>query len=118
MTETPEKLIEITKKAYAVIKGHREGVLQSELWKMLEIDSRTCSRILKILEEEGKIAREKVKGNTYNITAVNHERVIDSALLMAGESIVPCVACTEECDVPNCKLLEDWIYELVFSEME
>ena len=61
MTETPENLIEITKKAYAVIKGHREGVLQSELWKMLEINSRTCSRILKILEEEGKIVREKVR---------------------------------------------------------
>ena len=118
MTETPEDLIEITKKAYAVVKGHRDGVLQSELWKILEIDSRTCSRILKNLEEEGKIAREKVKGNTYNLTAVKHERTIEPDLLMAGDSIVPCVACTEECDVPTCKLLEDWIYELVFSEMK
>ena len=118
MTATHEELVNITKKAYSVIKSHRSGVLQSQLWKILEMDSRTCSRILKNLENERKIAREKVKGNTYNLTAIKRENTVASDLLMAGKVLVPCVACTEECNVSTCKRLEDWIYELVFSEMK
>ena len=42
MTQTPED-------ALKVIQSHPEGVLQSELWKILEVDSRKCSRLVKKL---------------------------------------------------------------------
>jgi hypothetical protein len=58
------------------------------------------------------------KGYLSDIAMVKTEKTIDPMLLMAGEAIVPCVACDEECNVEHCKMLEDWVYELVFSEME
>ena len=36
-------------KALRIIQSSREGVLQSELWKLLGVDSRKCSRIVKKL---------------------------------------------------------------------
>ncbi|HJK01091.1 MAG TPA: MarR family transcriptional regulator [Methanocorpusculum sp.] len=105
----------------AHIREKPEGVYQNRLWKDLGVDSRTCSRILKKLEDSGYIKREECKneGNrTYLVHLIEEKQTIDPMLLMAGEVIVPCVACDEECDIELCKMLEDWMYELVFSEME
>ncbi|MBP7145608.1 MAG: winged helix-turn-helix transcriptional regulator, partial [Methanoculleus sp.] len=43
--------------ALKVIQSSRQGVLQSDLWKELEIDSRKCSRIVKRLLDAGLIER-------------------------------------------------------------
>lgn len=118
MTASTDELAQKAEGVLAFLKNHPDGYLQSELWKELEMDSRTCSRILKNLEEGGNIVREATKGGTYLVRWVKQEKKIDPMLLMAGDAILPCVACTEECDVPSCKMLEDWIYELVFAEME
>lgn len=117
MSPLPEDLEERLDAVHAHICEKHDGVLQSALWKELDIDSRTCSRIVTELETAGRITREKVKG-TYLIRGVEQKKKINAQLLMAGDSIVPCVACTEECDIPSCKMLEDWIYELVFSEIK
>ncbi|HJJ41736.1 MAG TPA: winged helix-turn-helix transcriptional regulator [Methanocorpusculum sp.] len=104
-----------------VIKSKPDGIAQSELWKELGIDSKKCSRILKKLEDDKLIKREKYRlgsVSTYLVTYLSVPKKVDTMLLMAGDSIVPCVACSEECDVLNCQMLEDWIYELVFSEIE
>ena len=37
-----------------------EGLLQSELWKLLDVSSREGSRLAKKFEEKGRIIREKV----------------------------------------------------------
>lgn len=103
------------------IRSKAGGAYQSEIWKELGVDSRTCSRVLKKLEDGGHIAREECKKDgtrTYLIRLIKTEKTIDPMLLMASETIVPCVACEEECSVEHCKMLEDWVYELVFSEME
>lgn len=118
MTASTEELAQKAERVLAFLKKSPEGILQSDLWKELEMDSRTCSRILKNLEEAGDVSREAVKGGTFLVKWVKKEKTIDPMLLMAGDAILPCVACTEECDVPSCKMLEDWIYELVFAEME
>ena len=118
MTSSTEELAQKVEQALTIIKNHPDGIVQSELWKELEIDSRTCSRILKRLEDSGKIMRQATKGNTFLITWVKTDKKIDPMLIMAGEALLPCAACTEECDIPSCKMLEDWIYELVFAEME
>ena len=118
MTSSTEELAQKAELALTFIKNHPDGIVQSELWKELGIDSRTCSRILKHLEDEGRIMRQAAKGNTFLVSWVKTDKKIDPMLIMAGDAILPCVACTEECDVPSCKMLEDWIYELVFAEME
>ncbi|HJJ68289.1 MAG TPA: MarR family transcriptional regulator [Methanocorpusculum sp.] len=118
MTSSTEELAQKAEQALTFIKNHPDGIVQSELWKELGIDSRTCSRILKHLEDEGRIMRQAAKGNTFLVRWVKTDKKIDPMLIMAGDAILPCVACTEECDVPSCKMLEDWIYELVFAEME
>ena len=104
------------------IKAHAEGIAQSDLWKEIDVDSRTCSRILKRLEDAGLIQRtefKKDKSRTFLIKAVKKASdKFDVSLLMAGDTIIPCVACEEECDVSKCSMLEDWVYELVFTEME
>jgi len=118
MTSSAEELAQKAEQVLAHIKKHPDGILQSDLWKELGTDSRTCSRLLKHLEDAGKIIREPSKGGTFLVSWVKTEKNSDPMLLMAGDAILPCVACTEECDVPTCKMLEDWIYELVFAEME
>ena len=118
MTSSTKELAQKAEQALTFIKNHPDGIVQSELWKKLGIDSRTCSRILKHLEDEGRIMRQAAKGNTFLVSWVKTDKKIDPMLIMAGDAILPCVACTEECDVPSCKMLEDWIYELVFAEME
>lgn len=44
-----------------LIQSKPEGVLQSELWKELGVDSRKCSRIVKKLEDSGLIERIEFK---------------------------------------------------------
>ena len=119
MTESALNESEIA--ALAIIRAKPEGILQSDLWKALDVDSRACSRILKKLEDGGFITRTDFRKDgcrTYLVQLVHKEVRIDPLLLMAGDTIVPCVACDEECDVEHCKVLEDWVYELVFAEME
>jgi hypothetical protein len=43
-----------------IIEAGEEGLLQSNLWKLLDVNSREGSRIAKKFEEKGKIIRVKV----------------------------------------------------------
>ena len=52
---------EVEDDAFVLIQSHPEGMLQSELWKELGVDSRKCSRIVKKLEESGLIDRVEFK---------------------------------------------------------
>lgn len=47
--------------ALKLIQSKPEGILQSELWKELGVDSRKCSRIVKKLEESELIDRIEFK---------------------------------------------------------
>lgn len=44
--------------ALEYIKSRPEGALQSDLWKVLKIDSRKCSRIVAKLLQDNLITRE------------------------------------------------------------
>ena len=44
--------------ALEFIKSRESGVLQSDLWKALKIDSRKCSRIVAKLMKENLITRQ------------------------------------------------------------
>jgi DNA-binding Lrp family transcriptional regulator len=104
-------------KALRIIQSSREGVLQSELWKLLRVDSRKCSRIVKKLLESGLIERIEFKGDgikTFTLRAV--KRSVRPALILAGGEIIPCICCDRECVVNSCNLLLDWMYQLAIGE--
>ena len=94
-----------------------EGVLQSELWKKLKLNTKDGARLALRLERRGLISREKLlqKGRwTYKLiieqAPIKLESLIDS----------PCLTCPVEqkCDFENaypepsplhCQLIENWV---------
>ncbi|AFD00529.1 putative B-block binding subunit of TFIIIC [Methanocella conradii HZ254] len=113
----------LEEKALEIIKSRPNGVLQSDLWKELKIDSRKCSRIIARLESEDKIKRiwETVRGTrTFRITykpQKAEKKEADFGLIMAGGEVAPCVGCTYECEPDYCPDLGNWI-ELLAKELE
>lgn len=105
----------MTGKTFRIIidKG-KDGILQSKLWKELELNSRDGSRVAIRLEKRSLIKRQKILQNgrwTYKLFAIK---------VPAGTQCidqVPCLTCPVEhmcsVDAPyspnNCNLIEDWI---------
>ena len=108
----------LTNKVCEIIANFEDkGMLQSDLWKKLKLNSRDGSRLALRLERRGLISREKIlqKGRwTYKLiieqAPIKLESLIDS----------PCLTCPVEqkCDYENaypepsplhCQLIEDWV---------
>jgi len=97
-----------------IINNGKNGILQSKLWKELDLTSRDGSRLAIRLEKRSLIKREKILKNgrwTYKLFA---------AKLPVGTQTIeqaPCLTCPVEhmCSVdgyysPNtCNLIENWI---------
>ena len=113
----------LEEKALALVKARPRGILQSELWKDLAIDSRKCSRVIAKLEADGKIKRtwETVNGTrTYRLSYIETRKEAPKKqyrfdLIMAEGEVAPCVGCTYECEPDYCPDLGQWI-ELVAKE--
>ncbi len=100
-----------------LIQSKPEGVLQSELWKELGVDSRKCSRIVKKLEEKGLIDRVEYRKDgikTYLLRA--KRQPVNPADLLAGDELIPCIGCDLECIVEECHPLMDWMYQLAIVQ--
>ena len=108
----------LTNKVCEIIADFEDkGILQSDLWKKLKLNSRDGSRLALRLERRDLISREKIlqKGRwTYKL-------IIEQAPIKL-ESLVnsPCLTCPVEqkCDSENaypepsplhCQLIEDWV---------
>ena len=108
----------LTNKVCEIIADFEDnGVLQSELWKKLKLNTKDGSRLALRLERRGLISREKLlqKGRwTYKL-------IIEQAPIKL-ESLInsPCLTCPVEqkCDFENaypepsplhCQLIEDWV---------
>jgi Lrp/AsnC family leucine-responsive transcriptional regulator len=103
--------------ALKLIQSKPEGILQSELWKELGVDSRKCSRIVKKLEETGLINREDFKKEgikTYLLRA--KQQPVNPGDLLAGDELIPCISCELECIVEECHPLMDWMYQLAIVQ--
>jgi DNA-binding Lrp family transcriptional regulator len=100
-----------------LIQSKPKGVLQSELWKVLGVDSRKCSRIVKKLEECDLIERVEFRKEgikTYLLKA--KRQPVNPCDLLAGEELIPCIGCELECIVEECHSLMDWMYQLAIIE--
>ncbi|HWQ68323.1 MAG TPA: Lrp/AsnC family transcriptional regulator [Methanospirillum sp.] len=105
--------------AFRLIASIPDGVLQSELWKMLGVDSRKCSRIVKKLLDTDRVERVEYRQDgikTFRLIA--KKGPADPKCLLAGTELIPCVACDLECSVNECNLLLDWMYQLAIADAE
>ena len=117
-----EHLIDdLTGKTFRIITHNgKDGILQSSLWKKLEVTSRDGSRLALRLEKQSLIKREKIleKGRwTYKLVPIK--------LPVDTESIdkVPCLMCPVEhmCSEDgsyspnNCNLIQDWLLSTIDS---
>ncbi len=112
MSETEED-------AFQIIAASSDGVLQSELWKKLGVDSRKCSRIVKKLLDLNRIERvEHRKDGIKTFRLLAKRGPADPTCLMAGEELIPCIACELECSINDCGKLLEWMYALAISDAE
>lgn len=51
---------EITENSLNILASHPEGIRQSDLWKLVKINFRECSRITRALAAQGFIHRREV----------------------------------------------------------
>jgi hypothetical protein len=97
-----------------IINNGKNGILQSTLWKELDLTSRDGSRVAIRLEKRSLIKREKILENgrwTYKLFAA--KLPVDTQTIQQA----PCLTCPVEhmCSVDgiyspnNCTLIENWI---------
>ncbi len=110
-----ESIEDLTSKVFKlIVEQGKEGILQSRLWKELNLTSRDGSRIAMRLEKRGLVRRQRVLENgrwTFRLIALR--------LPLDTTSIedAPCLTCnlesmcTEDGSVsPNtCRLIENWV---------
>jgi hypothetical protein len=100
------------------IKSHPEGVLQSDLWKVLKIDSRKCSRIVAKLLKDKLITREVQSADGIRTYRLHYAEKISGRRfdpLLAVNSFEPCAGCIEECVPEHCGKLSEWIFSIVMG---
>ena len=103
--------------AFQLIQSKQEGMLQSELWKELGVDSRKCSRIVKKLEETGLIDRIEYRKDGIKTYLLRAKRLpANPRDLLAGDELIPCIGCDLECIVEECHPLMDWMYQLAIVQ--
>lgn len=103
-------------RALALIQ-ERNGIYQSELWKELDVSSRTGSRIASDLEERSLIRREEVtyKGRkTYLLRPAQKD--LDFSLLMAGNEISPLIDNQEDLDPVESDAFTQWVLQLAHDQ--
>ncbi|MEO9366031.1 MULTISPECIES: helix-turn-helix transcriptional regulator [Candidatus Nitrosocaldus] len=110
-----ESIEDLTSKVFKlIVEQGKEGILQSRLWKELNLTSRDGSRIAMRLEKRGLVTRQRVLENgrwTFRLIAVRLP--LDTTSIEGA----PCITCNLEsmCTVdgsvsPNtCRLIENWV---------
>lgn len=113
--KSEDEELDLTSRTYKAIVEHgMEGILQSQLWKELNLTSRDGSRLAIRLEKRGMIRREKVLENgrwTYRLYPI-HIPIKTTTIRNS-----PCLTCklVEQCSEDGkitpktCRMLEDWI---------
>ncbi|MCE4621543.1 MAG: winged helix DNA-binding protein [Desulfurococcales archaeon] len=116
------KISRLERMALELIKSRgSEGILQSELWKTLNLDSREGSRLVLRLAKKGLITRKPVMVNgrkTYRLL-FNERSTVRPRIQLSLDSIldIPCATCPymDQCDIGNyydprtCPWLERWL---------
>ena len=117
-------LSEMEKKALDLIRSE-PGILQSTLWRRLNLDSREGSRLVLRLVRKGLVRREQVSINgrrTYKLYPIEGRPSGQRLLVDIGIALgVPCTTCPhfKECgshefyDPTTCPILDEWLEYII-----
>lgn len=115
-SEEEDELEPRAERALSLVQENN-GIYQSDLWKELDVTSRTGSRIATNLAEKGLIQREEATYNgqrTYFLKPAKKD--IDFSLLMAGDEIFPFIGSDEEEDPIESNEFTQWVLKLAPEE--
>ncbi len=113
--------VNLEEKAIKLINtAGKEGILQQELWKKLEIDSREGSKLVLRLIKKGLVKKEAVTVDgkrTYKL--YSKKKPVDTIVDLRTLIEIPCFTCRffKECgpggvwNPVNCTILEEWLEE-------
>ena len=103
-----------------IINSHREGILQSDIRKLMEIDSKKCSRMVNKLMKEHLIRRDDELADgrkTYRLFPIGFIGPSDRHLkLIANGMFSPCTGCNLECYPESCYPLNEWVLAIIEEE--
>jgi DNA-binding MarR family transcriptional regulator len=104
------RIIEILKEA----KG--DGILQREIWKKLDLDSRKGLKLLRKLEAQGLIIREQVTYKGRKTYILKLAKIHEEVYLPEFLERIPCFYCpylqkcaSGERDIYSCPKLQEWL---------
>ncbi|MCK4928994.1 MAG: MarR family transcriptional regulator [Methanosarcinales archaeon] len=103
-----------------IINSHREGILQSEIRKLMDIDSKKCSRTVNKLMKDHLIRRDDELADgrkTYRLFPIGFIGPSDRHLKLLAKGVFsPCTGCNLECYPETCYLLNEWVYAVIEEE--
>jgi Lrp/AsnC family leucine-responsive transcriptional regulator len=103
-----------------LIRSYEKGILQSDLRKTMEIDSKKCSRFVSKLMKKHLIRREPELAdgrNTFRLYSLEFAGPANKhKKLLAKGMFSPCTGCTLDCFPEICYLLNDWVYAIIEEE--
>lgn len=96
-------------------------MIQTDIWKTLNINSKQCSRLLDKMEKANLIKRTKLKCKTGGVTfmverieVIEVEPKTNFSALLAGGILSPCCGCQLlECHPVSCVLMDKWVKSMV-----
>lgn len=96
--QEPGDLSPIDKKAFEIISSYSQkgGIIQSELWKIIGVDSKEGSKIVLRLLRRGMITRKEINYNgrkTYILTIASHAESRDINIDIEDVIHIPCFTC-------------------------
>lgn len=103
-----------------LVSSHSEGILQSDVRKIMGIDSKKCSRIVNKLMKKHLVRREPELAagrNTFRLFSMQFKGPGEvHKKLMAGGMFSPCTGCSRECFPETCYMLNDWVHSIIEEE--
>lgn len=92
------ELSPVDRKALEIIhkSGAKGGILQSELWKILNVDSKEGSKMILRLIRRGLITRKEIVYNgrkTYMVSPARHDDEVAISVEIDSVMGIPCFTC-------------------------
>ncbi len=113
-------------KILEIIKDVGEkGIIQREIWKKINVDSRKGIKIIKRLERMGLLEREPlIQGGRKTYILRPTPKVFKKITLPDFLDDIPCFYCpylhqcgSREYDLYTCKIIDKWINKKIVSEV-
>jgi len=116
----------LDKRAFEIISGYsqRGGIIQSELWKMLGVDSKEGSKVVLRLLRRGLITRKEINYNgrkTYVLMVAHHSEEKEIDISIDDVIQIPCFTCeylylecgdTSKLNPSNCIKMNNFVKSL------